>query len=447
MKKHYYLILLLFSPIYALAQQPADSLAGRLSLSQCIRFALQNQPAYRQSFIDQEIAEKDIQIRLADWFPQLNIGNTFEHFLKKSVSAFPNFTNPTAGSQYLATGVFNLNTLGASATQNIYSNSLRLAGSTARFYRRQAKENTEEVRINLVVNVSKAFYDLLLTRQQLAVLDEDITRLGTNTKISRALYKQGTNDPIDYDQSIIALNNSVSQRFATAESIKSKFTYLRQLMGYPQLKPLDLEYDSLRLTTETGIDTPATAQPVNRIEYSQLQTTISLLKETYSYYKYDFLPTVSAFGNFNLINQNDNFGHLFDRNFPNSVVGLTITIPVFQGNKRIYNMRRAALTIRRSAQDEIELNNAIQTEYSQALGTYKSYLTQYSLTAKNVEIARHVYQVVSLQYQQGIKPYLNLIQAESDLRTSQLNYLNALFELLSSKLDVQQASGTVATQP
>ena len=109
-------------------------------------------------------------------------------------------------------------------------------------------------------------------------------------------------------------------------------------------------------------------------------------------------------------------------------------------------MRRAALTIKRSTQDEIQLNNIIQTEYVQALGTYKSYLNQYQLNTKNVSIALHVYKVVLLQYQQGIKPYLNLIQAETDLRTSQLNLLNSLFELLSSKLDVQVASGTLETK-
>jgi len=454
----FYLLLLLLLPSHLLAciktdslpefqkKNKGDSIAGQFSLKQCIRFALQNEPILRQAFIDQEIAEKDIQIRLADWFPQLNIGNTLEHFIKKPVSAFPNIANPAAGVSYISTGRFYNNSLGLSATQNIFSNSLRFASITARYYRQQANQNTELVKINLVANVSKAFYDLLLSRQQLLVLDEDILRLKGSTKIARSLYQLGTNDPIDYDQSLIALNNSISQRFTTSESINYKFSFLRQLMGYPVAKPLEIKFDSLLLTKETRIDTLLTLESGRRIEYSQLQTTIALLRENYSFYKYNFLPTVSAFGNFNLVNQNDHFNQLFNRNFPNSVIGLTLSLPVFQGNKRIYNMRRAALTIKRSTQDEIQLNNIIQTEYVQALGTYKSYLNQYQLNTKNVSIALHVYKVVLLQYQQGIKPYLNLIQAETDLRTSQLNLLNSLFELLSSKLDVQVASGTLETK-
>ncbi len=446
-KNLFSLAVLFCTAFFASAQTAADTNAGKLSLNDCISYAMKNEPAIRQAAIDQEIAEKDIQIRLADWFPQLNVGNTLQHFFKKSVIVLPNSANPAAGSNYISSGVFNSNALGLTGTQTIYSNSLRLAAGTARYYRQQARQNTAQVKINLVVDVSKAFYDLLLTGQQLSVLDEDISRLGSNSKEALSQYQAGTNDRIDYEQSRIALNNSNSQRFSAAESIKSKYTYLRQLMGYPQGKPIQLRYDSLTLTREILVDTPEHSRPQGRIEYQLLQTTIALEKENYSFYKYDFLPTLSAFGNYNLIYQNDKAARLFDRSFPNSVIGLSLSIPVFQGNKRIYNMRRAALVVKRSALDMTELNNSMETEYSQASGTYKSYRTQYALSAQNVEIARHVYTIVKIQYQQGIKPYLNLIQAESDLRTSQLNYLNALFQLLSSKLDVQHALGIIPIQP
>jgi outer membrane protein TolC len=48
-----------------------------------------------------------------------------------------------------------------------------------------------------------------------------------------------------------------------------------------------------------------------------------------------------------------------------------------------------------------------------------------------------------LQYTSGIKTYLDVIIAEADLRTAELNYYNALYQLLQSKIDVQQALGTI----
>ncbi len=51
--------------------------------------------------------------------------------------------------------------------------------------------------------------------------------------------------------------------------------------------------------------------------------------------------------------------------------------------------------------------------------------------------------MVSLQYREGVKTYLDVIVSQSDLRTSELNYYNALFQLLSSKIDLKRALGTL----
>jgi len=90
--------------------------------------------------------------------------------------------------------------------------------------------------------------------------------------------------------------------------------------------------------------------------------------------------------------------------------------------------------------------NSINTEYVQALANYKSNFSNYRFIGENVTLAQDVYNIVSLQYREGIKTYLDLIVAQTDLRTAQLNYYNALFQLLSSKIDLQRALGTLPVQ-
>ena len=90
--------------------------------------------------------------------------------------------------------------------------------------------------------------------------------------------------------------------------------------------------------------------------------------------------------------------------------------------------------------------NTINTEYVQALAGYKSNYTNWQLIKQNVDLAKDVYKVVSLQYREGIKTYLDVIVAQSDLRTAELNYYNALFNLLSSKIDLEKALGILNVQ-
>jgi len=87
--------------------------------------------------------------------------------------------------------------------------------------------------------------------------------------------------------------------------------------------------------------------------------------------------------------------------------------------------------------------NTINTQYQNALSAYKSNLYNYFSLKENLSLASEVYNVIQLQYRSGIKAYLDVITAESDLRTAQINYYNALYQVLSSKIDVSQALGTI----
>ena len=62
---------------------------------------------------------------------------------------------------------------------------------------------------------------------------------------------------------------------------------------------------------------------------------------------------------------------------------------------------------------------------------------------ENVLLAQEVYDVLDLQYRSGVKTYFEVISAEADLRTAQINYYNALYQILSSKVDVQKSLGTL----
>jgi outer membrane protein TolC len=78
------------------------------------------------------------------------------------------------------------------------------------------------------------------------------------------------------------------------------------------------------------------------------------------------------------------------------------------------------------------------------MAAYKSNLYSLHFNQKNVALGRDVYNIVNLQYKQGIVPYLNVITAQTDWITSEINYLNALFEVLSSKIDLEQSMGLIS---
>lgn len=416
--------------------------ATALTLTECLKYALKNQPALNQSYIDEAIARTNNAIGFSPWLPQVSGSANYQHYFQLPT----NFIRVNGVLTPIQSGVTNLSTPALAATQNLFNTDLMLAAKAARLNTEQSKQNTASKKIDLVADVSKAFYDLLLSMAQIGVYKEDTARLKKNQADAYNRYVSGVADKVDYKQASISLNNSMSRLKSATEAIASKYATLKQYMGYPSDKKFTVQYDTVKMLQELYIDTLATLQFDKRIEYRQLQTAKRLQHESTMYYKLGFLPSLSAFYNYNYEFKNNDFSQLYKQAFPFSLFGVQLNMPLFTGFRRNENIHKAKLLEERTDWDEVNIRLGIYTEYRHALANYKSNLYYLHAESDNMQMAREVYNIVKLQYREGIKPYLDVIVAEADLQTSEINYLNALFQLLASKIDLEKAMGDIPTE-
>jgi outer membrane protein len=426
------IIMLLNKPLFSMEVTNSDSAK---TIKDCVDYAIAHQSFIQQSLLDEKITSHEINGKLADWFPQLNLNANFTHNYKLPVTIFQG--NPAR------VGLKNTSAAELSLTQTIFNRDVFLAAGTSADIRELMKQKTTISKIDVVSIVSKAFYSVLFTQEQIALLEEDIIRLQQSVKDTYNQYKGGVVDKTDYQRSTIALNNAEAELKQNQELLKERYAFLKEQMGYPSDAELNIKYDINKMQNEIYVDTTQKVNYENRIEYQLLQSKISLQKANLSYSDLSFVPSISAFANYTYFFQNDNLSKLYNTSYPNSNIGLLLSFPVFQGGKRIQEIEQAGLELKRYNYDIISLKDSINTEYVSAMGAYKSNLNNYYTLQTNLELAKDVYNTIQLQYKSGIKTYLEVITSETDLRTTQANYNNALFQLLSSKLDVQRALGSI----
>ncbi|RAU83145.1 TolC family protein [Pontibacter arcticus] len=438
--RHIRLLLLvgLLYPALLHAQVKDSTAPQNLTLEQCIQFALENQPAVQQARLNEEIGEREIKANLSGWLPQIAANYAFSHNIRRQQSVF--------GDQVITIGQKYNSNINLQANQTLYSNDLLLASRASRFTRTALDLNTQATQINTVVEVSKAFFNILLSQEQLRILNENISRQEKQYRDARAQYEQGLVDKTDYQRASITLNSIRADRKRTQETIKASTAYLQELMGLPLGAPLTLAYDYKQMEENILVDTTQQVAYGGRVEFRQLQTQKQLQDLNTRYYRWGFLPTASAFINYNPTFFSAEFSDLYNQSYPTSAVGLQVGIPIFQGGRRIQNVKISQLQQQSLDVEQQNLERRINTEYQTAMASYKSDYNDWLTLQSNVKIAEEVYDVIKLQYNEGIKTYLDLIVAETDLRTAQLNYYNALYNVLSSKLDVQRALGTITVQ-
>ncbi len=434
MKRAILFVTAFFLLVSANAQQ--GSIPISKSLEECIVYAMAHQTNIRQSLINEQITEREIKIRLSDWYPQINFSGSYQHNFQKPTSIFNNSAQQV-GTSNVAGGYFGLN-------QTIFNRDVILAQQSAGDVRLNSRQNTASTRIDVVSNVSKAFYDLLLSQTQIVLLDTDIVLLQRSLKDAYNQYKGGLVDKTDYQRATISLNNAKALRKTAEEQLKSRAAALKLYMSYPVDSMLLVSYDSAAMLAEIlSVDTLQRIDVSNRIEYQQLVTQKRLYQDNLKFYKWGFLPTVSAFGEYNLNYYSDQFKNMYQNNYPNSYAGLSVSIPIFTGTRRLQEVRIAKLQLENLDYNFSSLKDSITAQYIQAMAAYKANLNNFFEQRENLSLAREVYNVIMLQYRAGVKTYLDVITANNDLFNAQINFINAIFQVLINKVDVERALGTL----
>lgn len=412
-----------------------------LNLDQCIVYALEHQPALMQSALEIAIAKKSNAISLSAWLPQINVQGNFTHYNQLPTIFSVNSANPAGPLIEGHSGIINTFLPQLAVSQTIFSPEVLNVARSAHLFVEQAQQSNDSSKINLIASVSKQFYSLLLTLEQMNVLEEDTARLAKNLRDAYHQNIGGIVDKTDYKEAYISLNNSKAQLKQAMESVRPQYSTLKQSMGFPPEKNFSVIFDTIQMMKEIVFDTTQQLQFENRIEYKQLETIKNLQQQAVKYYRSQYLPSISALYNYTYEYESNTYSNFLSQAYPYSFVGASITLPLFTGLRRKESIQKARLQEQQIDLAGVGLKSRIYSEYSTALANYKSNLYDLNVLRENVAMAKDVYKVVSLQYKQGVIAYLNVITAESDLISSEISYINALFQVLLSKVDLEKAMG------
>ena len=425
--------------------QPADSLAFHISLQEAVDYALTHQSSVLNARLDQEIAKNTVKQTIAIGLPQVSGNANFSDFIKVPTSLLPGEIFGQPGTQIpVQFGVTYQASAGLELNQLLFDGTYLVGLQAAKTYKELSNKNLRRTRIETAVAVSKAYYSVLVSNEQILLLDANLSSLKKSLFDTEAFFKNGFVEKIDVDRLKVLNNNLETERQNVTRLLALNVNLLKFQMGMPIETRLILKdsINSLQSLEQTAQVTDSTAYQ-NRIEYSLLQTQKRVNEFDLKRYKSLFLPSLSAFANTSQSYQSNNFSDLFASNFPSTVVGLRLSVPLISGGQKLYQVRNAKLVVQKTDNDLINLKNGINLEISQAQTSYQNGISSLENQKRNMELATEVLRVSRIKYEQGVGSSLEVTTAETSLKESQNNYINALYDLLINKINLDKASGKI----
>jgi outer membrane protein TolC len=187
----------------------------------------------------------------------------------------------------------------------------------------------------------------------------------------------------------------------------------------------------------------------NRPEFNILKQSIRLGELDRKRYQMGMLPRLVGFYQHQENTQRSDFNFFKDQNsltinnswVPSDVVGLQIQWTLFDGLSTISKIREVKYKTDKAKTDLAAFSNAAFAEALNAQNTYINQLDQAASQKQNMDLAQEIYKMANMKFTEGVGSSLEIVQSETELKNAQINYLNALYELVLAKIDYQKSLG------
>lgn len=451
--------------------------ATPLSLREAVKYSLEHNASVQNARLDEYISQKKVKEVLASGMPQASIAASGQYFLALPQFYFGGFSFPSTSAvvsgvtpgpngvpvEVMTTGYpLDENKLPiipesgpveagvpwqSSATlsinQLIFSGSYFVGLEASRELARLSSKQVTQSQQETAGNVISAYYTAMVTAEQLKLFDINIERLQQMYDQTNAMSKSGFVELIDVERLEVTLNNLKLQRMQVVRGVELTKDVLKFQMGMPVDQDITLTESIANLNPAApGLEISASFNPEKRIEYQLVQSAKQLELYNQKNIRAGYLPTVAAFFNGSYNAQADTReGKEFGFDYFQALVGLQVSIPVFDGFAKKHQMAQSRFAVSKMDNNMAQLENAIRLETRQAVMELQNAYTSLESYKRNQTLAQHVYDVATTKYKEGVGSSLEVTTAEIGLREAQQNYLTTLFSYLQAKVKLEKAKG------
>ncbi len=465
MNRYYKHILMLLSMLLV-EQARAQEV---FTLEKCIDYALTNSINSKNADIDKQIADAKVKETIGMGLPQVN--GTASVIQNIKLRRFFTTYNPNGGffdfsavpgiqpgDVVSAQNFFQLKAngdAGLSISQLLFNGSYLVGLQASNAYKELSVKRAEQTQEQIVLSVTKAYYAVIINRERIGLFDTNIARVDSLLRNTKALNQNGFVEAIDVDRIQVALNNLTTEREKFESFNELSMALLKFQMNYPLDQPMEVAGNIEHWEVPSVDDYDNGVDYKNRPDYKVMEVNYKLQQLNVKNRYAEGMPTLAAIANLGFATQSADFAGLYktksavidngsvgpDKWYGYSLIGATLNVPIFSGMSRTYRVKQEKLNLTKIENGMMAMKNGIDLEMKQATITFQNGVKTLATQKANMELASNVARVTKIKYEQGVGSNFEVIDAENALKQAQVNYYNALFDVMVAKTDLDKAHG------
>ena len=445
------MIFLLGFPLRSLAQE--ESVSRLLTLKDCISISLASSPDVLAARERAEQARAAIGQARAGFYPRLSIQETFV----RSAYAPTVFSNqlaqgelsggfPPAGAdpfgQFNDPGPLNNWNTRILLEWSFYRGGRNIYGARAASARLDASELAlESIHNNLAFSVSSAYYEILKSRNSIALAEESIRRLQAHLYVAHARLENDVALRSDVLRVGVRLAEAEETLEIARHNLERAKSRLNLAMGRSIDKPLALAPGEVSpMKPSRGGETLAELTRWahrHRSEIEMADLTIEALENSVRVARAEYYPHVDAFAHYDY-DTND-----FSGGDDSWTIGVGASLSIFDGFLTRSNVRSAQAKLREAEARRKRMTLQIEMEVKNSYLARSEAAARMDVLRDGVSEAEEALRIVSERYAEGLAIVTDLLDAEVALTNTRLRLVSARHDHMIADAGVERAVGLI----
>ena len=404
-----------------------------LTLDQALSIALEENPTVR--IADQTIEVKKYAKRgtYAALWPEISASATYQRYVKKQMFHFQGKT--------IEVGTTNNASGGIQAAMPLVNfqlwKSLKLSAMDVELAVEQARSS----RIDMVEQVSKTFYQVLMAKDAYNVYKRVYDNAVENHKIVEKKYNVGAVSEYDFIRSQVTVSNAEPNVLNAENSIVLALWQLKALLGMDLSLDIDCagslaDYESVM--TEIY---KANKDLTNNSTLRQLDIQERMLNQTLKVQRAANMPSLALTANYTYTALDETLKIQHYRWNPYSVVGLSLNVPIFAGGKRRADINQAKLNLSNLELQRENVERQLMTALMQYESNMQTNLKEYYASSQNISQAKRGYDIAVKRYEIGGGTLVDVDNSQLAYTQAELSRSTAIFNYLVNRVSIDKILG------
>lgn len=449
---------------FMLSFVPLFGQEAQIALDDAIIMAIENNRGIEIAKMDVDKAHAAVSEAFGYALPSVDVSAGFTHFIQKPKMPFPDFeamlNNSTYGvlfdenlipydqSKFMPMD-FKLQSFAlsnnyqaqAQVTQILFNSAVFRGIGASRIYLNLAKENLKRTIAKTVLDVKKAFYGVLLTKDLYEIAQTRFANANDHLQNIKAMREQGLVSEFAELSASVQVENIrpilVQLKNANIDATNG----LKILLNIDQDKDVEIigkmDYQLEDLPTEGELISEAKK---SNLALKTLKIKNQLDDEFAAINRGGYWPTVAAFGNYSYAGSGEKWDF---QNYSSSTVGLSFSINLFQGGRTKYKVEQNVIVSKQTTEQIRSLTDAIEMQVKSKLNDLIRVKKQIEAMTQNVSLADSAYNIAESRYKEGEGTQLEVKDADVMLANARINYTNAVHDYIVAKASLYNLVGRI----